>query len=120
MGDEEGRLPGAPLVELTVGGETEDAPIAAVEDRSQRHAGRQREPVAEAAGRERDLVECVDGRQRGQARAVAIEEVELARIDGVHLGEQRVQRRDGVPFRQDERVGVAHPRGLEKDQNFGA
>ena len=65
MGDEEGSLPGAPLVELAVGGEAEEAPVAPVENRAQRHPGREREPVAEAARGERDLVDRVDRRKGG-------------------------------------------------------
>ena len=67
MGDEEGGLPGAPLVELAVGGEAEEAPLAPVEDRPQSHAGTKREAMAEAACGERDLRERVDRRKGGKA-----------------------------------------------------
>ena len=59
MGDEEGGLPGAPLVELAVGGEAEEAAVAPVENRPQSHPGAKREPMAEAARGERDLARSV-------------------------------------------------------------
>ena len=120
MGNEQGRLPGAPLVELAVGGEAEEAPVASVENRPQGHPGAQREPVAQATRRERDLLYRVDRRKGRESCPLPVEGIELARVEGVRLGEQGIERRHSVALGENERVLVAHPRVLQKDQNLGA
>src|ERR1022692_1534837 len=65
VGNEEGSLPGAPLVELAVGGEAEEAPLASVEDGPDGHARAKREPMTQAPCGERDLLDRVDRRKGG-------------------------------------------------------
>src|SRR5450755_80307 len=62
VGDEQGGLPGAPLVQLAVGGEAEEVSLASVENRPQRHSGTKREPMTKAPGGEWDLPDRSDRR----------------------------------------------------------
>src|SRR5581483_46262 len=110
----ERRLPDRALVDLAITHDDEDAAVALLHARGERHPDADRQSVAKRAGRGLDAWNLAALRMAAEDAVDAAEGVELFGLDETLVGEQRVEREAAVALAEDAAValGPVRPRGV--------
>jgi hypothetical protein len=109
----------APLVELAVGSDAEEAPILAFK-RAPSAIPAERRGRSPGCPWRRDLRDAAGGRQGREERPLLVERLDLAGGEASRLGQQGVERGRRLALGEDEGVRFPHPGEAQEHQELGA